>query len=114
MAKEYRPRRQSTRWLDADCPPGVLATYDDPRTQDRYWVFYADCIESMFGPYVSYRAMCSAPCHPLGFAQWGYFLAHELADYRRENKRHACKWSSLPEDVKRLVWSDLQAEEVAA
>lgn len=38
----YTPRRQSSRWLDGDCPPHVLAIYDHPAFADRFTVFYRD------------------------------------------------------------------------
>ena len=37
---DYRPRRASKRWLDADCPDGVLAIFDIPNICDQYTVFY--------------------------------------------------------------------------
>jgi hypothetical protein len=37
--REYTPRRASRRWLDADCPPGVLAIFDHPNEFERYTVF---------------------------------------------------------------------------
>lgn len=38
----YRPRRCSSRWLDADCPKGVLCIMDHPAFADRYTIFYAE------------------------------------------------------------------------
>ena len=97
------PRRCSKRWLDGDCPKGVLAILDDPRTIDRYTVIYADVFEG----HVSYVAMNAAPFHPQGFGQHGEMTTWQAARYRYANKHRYAKWSSLPEDCKKLVRQDL-------
>jgi len=101
-------RRQTKRWLDGDCPKGVLAIFDDPRTCDRYTVFYVEPVTDD-GEYFSYVGMSGAPFHPQGFGQHGELRAHEVRMYRYQNKRYAARWSDLPEDCKRLVRQDLAA-----
>jgi len=106
-----RPRRASKRWLDADCPDGVLAIFDIPNTCDRYTVFYREIYggEGRNG-YMRGRGMSAYP-----FLQ-GIGISFELrpyqvADYRYHNSHHACKWSDLPEDVKYCVRQDLSPKQ---
>ena len=99
----YKPRRASRRWLDSDCPKGVLAIFDDPRTIDRYTVFYCDVERDC----ITYVGMNAAPFHPQGFGQHGELSTAQTARYRYENSHRACRWSDLPEDCKRLVRQDL-------
>jgi hypothetical protein len=110
MAKEYTPRRASKRWLDGDCPAGVLAIFDHPNAYDRYTVFYKDpvCGSKYSDMHIGYRGMSENPFHPLGFGQAGEMEAHQVADYRYHNKHRAAKWSSLPEAVKKCVRRDLE------
>lgn len=105
--RKYTPRRASKRWLDGDCPAGVLAIFDHPNTFDRYTVIYRDVIESHRGPILTYVGASEHPFHPQGFGQHGEMEAHEAATFRYANNRHACKWSDLPPDVQRLVRRDL-------
>jgi hypothetical protein len=103
-----RPRRCSARWLDADCPKGVLAILDNPNFGDRYTVFYAE----PYGEDNSYlwgRAMSAHPFHPQGIGLTLEQRTWEVAAYRYRNKHRYAKWSSLPEDCKRLVRQDLAA-----
>jgi hypothetical protein len=104
----YRPRRMPKRFLDADCPQGVLAILDDPRAIDRYTVIYAEPVTDD-GRTFQYVAMNAAPFHPQGFGQHGEMDASSLARYRYENSRFYAKWSDLPEDCKRLIRQDLAA-----
>jgi len=97
-------RRASKRWLNADCPKGVLAIFDDGgKSIDRYTVFYADISDGV----VTYVAMNAAPFHPQGFGQHGELSPYQVAAYRRTNYRRSCCWSDLPDDCKRLVRQDL-------
>lgn len=100
-------RRQTKRWLDGDCPKGVLAIYDDPRTIDRYTVFY---VEPVIDDVLCYVAMNAAPFHPQGFGQHGELHRSDVAHYRYANAHHAARWSDLPEDCKRLVRQDLTSQ----
>ena len=100
-------RRQSKRWLDTDCPKGVLAIYDDPRTIDRYTVFY---VEPVIDDVLCYVAMNAAPFHPQGFGQHGELRRHEVASFRYRERNRACRWSDLPADCKRLVLQDLTSQ----
>lgn len=107
--RNYTPRRASKRWLDSDCPKGVLAIFDDPRTIDRYTVIYAETILDGRDIWLGYVGMNAAPFHPQGFGQHGEMRAHEAARYRYENSHRAARWSDLPPDCKRLVRQDLAA-----
>lgn len=106
----YTPRRQNARWLDSDCPRGVLAIYDDSRTFDRFTVFYATPIVA--GDYaktvIGYRGMSESPCAPNGFGMYGEMSAYEAANYRYANRNRACKWSDLPLAVQELVRRDCE------
>ena len=99
-----KPRRCSSRWLDGDCPKGVLAIFDDPRTCARYTVFYS---EPIVDDVLCYIGMNAFPFHPQGFGQHGEMRAYEVANYRYHNKHRYCRWSDLPEDCKRAVRQDL-------
>ena len=107
--RNYSPRRQSKRWLDADCPADVLAIFDDPRTVDRFTIFYRDpiCGDTYANMYLGYVGASEYPFHPQGFGQHGEMQAHEVAQYRYANGHRKAKWSSLPDDVKQLVRQDL-------
>jgi hypothetical protein len=107
----YTPRRQSKKFLDGDCPQGVLAIYDNGGASfDRYTVFYREPVAgTSFGDmWLSYRAMSEHPFSPQGFGIAGEIRAHELAAYRARVYRHSASWTSLPDDVKRAVRADLQ------
>lgn len=108
MRRNYKPRRQSKRWLDSDCPAGVLAIFDHPQFGDRYTVFYAEPIagNTYADMWLGYRAMSETPASAQGIGIYGEMRAHELAAYRFANGHRKAKWSSLPEDVKRLVRRD--------
>lgn len=99
-----KPRRASKRWLDGDCPKGVLAIFDHPKFIDRYTVFYADVEHGC----ISYVGMNAAPFHPQGFGQHGEMKTREAALYRYRNKHRYMRWSDLPEDCKRCVKQDLE------
>lgn len=112
----YTPRRQSKRWLDGDCPRGVLAIYDNgglerPRrgTFDRYTIFYVptEQLEDR-GGWIQYLGASEHPYDAQGFGQHGELPAYQVAEYRYRFAHHAAKWSSLPPDVKRSVRGDLE------
>jgi hypothetical protein len=98
-----KPRKCSKRWLDGDCPAGVLAVFDHPKTIDRYTVIYA----GVENGHMSYVAMNATPFHPQGFGQHGEMETHEVASYRYHNKHRYARWSDLPADCKQLVKRDL-------
>ena len=107
--KTYTPRRCSTRWLDADCPDGVLCIFDHPDCGDRYTVFYRapESGSTYADMWLGYRAMSANPFHPQGIGLYGGMEAHQVASYRYAQKHRYTKWSSLPEDVQRCVRQDL-------
>lgn len=105
----YRPRRQSARWLDGDCPAGVLAIYDaGPSFGDRYTVFYVppEPLEDRGGP-VEYLGASAHPFDPQGVGQHGELPAYIVAEYRYRVAHQAARWSDLPPDVQRIVRRDL-------
>jgi hypothetical protein len=110
MRRKYTPRRQSARWLDSDCPKGVLAILDAGKTiNDRWTVIYAEPVVS--GDYhetiLGYRGMCSRPFSPCGVGMYGEFSAYDAA--RLRYRQRSAKWSDLPEDCKRCVRQDLES-----
>lgn len=111
--RAYTPRRQNKRWLDDDCPAGVLAIYDNKgQTFDRYTIFYVpiEPLEDRRG-WIQYLGASEHPSSPQGFGQHGELQAYEVAAYRYRWSHQACTWSSLPEDVKRSVRGDLELME---
>ena len=105
----YTPRRQSKRWLHADCPPGVLAIYDNKDCGDRYTIFYRDPVAGtrFADMWLSYRAADSTPFHPQGIGLYCEMEAYQVSAFRYRNRHHAAKWSDLPADVQKLVRQDL-------
>lgn len=102
-----RPRRAHARWLDADCPAGVLAIFDaGDKTLDRYTVLY---VPEPGSEWVDYLAASEQPYSPQGFGQHGQLRLHEARAYRYRaaGARESAKWSTLPDDVKRAVREDL-------
>jgi hypothetical protein len=112
MSRTYRPRRQSKRWLDGDCPDGVLAIYDNKQYGDRYTVIYREpVVGTTYADMVlGYRGMSENPFHPQGVGLYGELQAHEAAGFRYRNRNHACKWTDLPEKVRQCVMQDLAEE----
>lgn len=109
MSRSYKPRRASDRWLDGDCPPGVLAILDHPDCFDRYTVFYVEPVvgTTYADMWLGYRAMSTDPTHPQGFGIYCEMEAHEVAECRYRSKHRYATWSSLPDAVKAVVRSDL-------
>ena len=107
---KYSPRRQSARWLDGDCPSGVLAIYDHPKYGDRYTVFYASLTSgsTYADMWIGYRSMSENPCHPQGIGLFGEMNAQQTANFRYINRHRACNWSDLPQAVKDVVIADLK------
>jgi hypothetical protein len=107
--RNYKPRRQSARWLNEDCPKGVLAIYDHPAYAERYTVFYTDpiCGTSYADTIIGFRGMSVNPSHPQGIGLFGEMGAHETAQFRYASRNRAARWSDLPEAVKACVRRDL-------
>lgn len=40
--KAYKPKCTNKRWLDEDCPKGVLDIFGHPKFYDRYTVLYSE------------------------------------------------------------------------
>ncbi len=106
MNRAYTPRRQSKRWLDQDCPEGVLAIFDHKGYGDRFAIFYRHVQDD----WIDYRAASVDPFHPCGIGLYCQMRTWEARDYRYANRHRAAKWSSLPDDVKRLVRQDLEVQ----
>lgn len=104
-----RPRRCSKRWLDGDCPDGVLAIIDagpnDP-APERYDVIYAE-VQSYEG-YGQWLNGFSLSEH--GHGSHFELKTHEAAAYRYRMKHRYAKWTSLPEAVRAAVRRDLEEE----
>jgi hypothetical protein len=110
MTKNYSPRRQTARWLDGDCPQGVLCILDaGPSVNDRWTVVYADPVRagSFAQTVLGYRGMCDTPFAPHGVGMYGELDAYQVAALRR--RQRSAKWSALPEDCKRAVRNDLES-----
>ena len=106
----YKPRRASSRWLDLDCPPEVLAIKDSgPKVADRYTVIYAppSAGTTYADMVLGYRGMSESPCHPQGVGMWGEFSAHECAAFRYRTRSIA--WSKLPYQVRDCVRRDCES-----
>jgi hypothetical protein len=108
---KYSPRRQSARWLDEDCPRGVLAIYDHPKELDRYTVFFAEPITGD-----TYATMWLGYLSITEYGAWyhGEMEAYQAAAYRYRVRNYAAKWSSLPDAVKAAVRQDLAAAQESA
>lgn len=113
MSRSYTPRRQSKRWLDGDCPDGVLAIYDSKNSGERYTIFYRVPLAGTdyASTVLEYVGCSGAPFHPQGVGMHGEMGAWEVASYRYRCKHQAATWSSLPDDVKKLVRQDLKGDE---
>lgn len=116
MAKNraYKPRRCSERWLDGDCPAGVLAIFDNPNFTDRYLVLYSEPYgdpKDPRGPYLWGRGMSANPTHPQGVGMSVELTVHAARAYRYREKHRYAKWSNLPESVRACVRNDLQKED---
>lgn len=108
--RAYTPRRQNKRWLDGDCPAGVLAIYDNRgKSFDRYTIYYVptEPLEDRGGP-IMYLAASTNPFDAQGFGIHDDMPAYQVAEYRYRAAHDAAKWSELPEDVKRAVRQDLK------
>lgn len=95
----YKPRRCSTRWLDGDCPKGVLAILDHPDSIDRYTIIFADVSEYAGEKWMGYLATNES----LSFSGFEQMRAHEVAAYRYRNKHRYIRWTDLPEPVRQEV-----------
>lgn len=103
-----KPKRALKRWLDADCPAGVLAIFDNGgKTFDRFTVLYVPDAESK--DWVNFLGASAHPYDPQGFGQHGEMRSSDVAAYRytAAGARQSSAWSTLPEDVKRAVRQDL-------
>lgn len=103
--RPYRPRRASARWLDGDCPPGVLAIFDHPHEHERYTIFYAQVDHDAHGdPWIGYLG---SAVDPQGCSGHGQMEAWKVRQYRYRNHHRCATWSSLPDAVKDIVRRDL-------
>ena len=109
--RDYTPRKCSRRWLDGDCPSGILAIFDNKgATCDRYTVVYSEPLSGTTPAdmWLGYRAMSENPSSPLGVGLWGEFTAYAAAQYRYHYKHQYAKWTSLPQSVQECVKRDLE------
>lgn len=105
----YTPRRCSKRWLDGDCPDGVLAILDNRgKTIDRYTVIYREVTTDERGRHwIGLRDMSADPYSPVGYGVYNDYEAHVIAQWRYKNAHHYARWTDLPEPVQRCVRQDL-------
>lgn len=101
----YKPRRCSARWLDADCPPEILAIIDTKHAPERYDVIYAEPFgtDDSRGPWLGFYCL-----NEYGVGYHGEMLAHQIAAYRYRMKHRYVTWSSLPDAVKKSVRLDIE------
>jgi|694.fasta_scaffold49906_12 hypothetical protein len=92
-------RRCSKRWLDEDCPEGVVAIIDNPAFTDRYTIIYNYVNDG----HVTYLGTNSSG----SFSGHGFMQTHEVSAYRYREKNRYIRWSDLPDTVKAMVRSDL-------
>lgn len=100
-------RRANKRWLDGDCPAGVLAIFDNGgKTFDRYTVLY---VPAPGTEWIGYRGMSSNPYDPQGFGIWGEMTVWDARAYRyaATSAHESARWSDLPAAVQRSVRADL-------
>lgn len=100
MARDYKPRRCSKRWLDGDCPPEVLAIIDaGPNDIDRYDVFFT----SVYDGWIGFMSLTESGdyCH-------GELPSHEVSAYRYRMAKRYCRWTDLPLAVKSAVLNDIR------
>lgn len=105
---EYTPRRCGKRWLDGDCPRGVLAIIDagpnDP-APERYDVIYAEVQRNGRDNWLNGFSLSES-----GAGSHFELKAHEVAAYRYRMKRRYAKWSDLPGAVQAAVRRDLEVD----
>lgn len=101
----YKPRRCSARWLDADCPRGVLAImdYGPNEPAERYDVFYAEPITDDSWSWMQFISLDAD-----GRYSHGEMEAYKLAEYRYRRKHRYTRWSDLPAKVQAVVRKDLE------
>jgi hypothetical protein len=95
------------KYLDGDCPNGILCIFDHPKEGDRYTVIYKEVHEHNGNFYMMGRGMSENPTHPQGIGQSFEMDVHQVRSYRDRNKRYYAKWTSLPDKVKACVMRDL-------
>lgn len=104
----YRPRPQARRYRDGDCPACVLALYDNGGVSaDRYTVIYRGVITAPDGSkWLGLRAMNSQPQHPQGIGLYAEYRVHEITAFRERSRRHAIRWTYLPQAVRDCITAD--------
>jgi hypothetical protein len=104
----YSPRRQNKHWLDGDVPREVLAIYRDKREPcEPYTIIYAELQRPEEGRRSS---LVYIGLTENGSYSHGEMPAYQMAEYRYRNAHRACKWTDLPEAVRKAVMGDLSEE----
>ena len=104
----YAPRRQNKRWLDGDVPREILAIYRDKREPcEPYTIFYAELQGSGVGQRDS---LVYIGLSETGRYSHGEMPAYQVTEYRFRNAHRACKWTDLPEAVRKAVKRDIAEE----
>lgn len=109
MRTQRHVKRCPKRFLEG-APDHVADIFDDPRTADRYTVFYRELQQGSRGPWLVYRSMSAYPFHPQGIGMFGEMELWQLSAYRHENRRFRVRWADLPPDVQRCVIQDGRAK----
>ena len=93
-------RRCSKKWLDGDCPDGVLAIFDHGNYLDKYTIIYREPIAEGIAWYLATDANGWYSGH-------GEMAVHLVAEYRYRQKHRYARWTDLPAAVQRMVIADL-------
>lgn len=102
----YTPRRCSKRWLDGDCPAGVLAILDDPDCIDRYTILFTEVSEYDGELWMHYLGTSPS----MNYSGYGEMRAHHVAAYRDLCKGQYIRWTDLPENIREHVRNFLSVE----
>jgi hypothetical protein len=87
----------------------VLAIYKDKREpSEPYTIIYAELQGTGEGLRDS---LVYIGLSEDGSYAHGEFFAYEVAEYRYRNAHRACKWTDLPEAVRKAVVNDIKEEE---
>lgn len=98
MAKEYKPKRASQRWLEG-APEYVRSCFDSGgKYSERYTVTFCGSLwEPSMGRKVQMLGMSAYPSHPQGISLWGEVDANWGPSHQK------VRWLDLPESIRNHV-----------
>lgn len=106
--RDYTPRRCGKRWLDGDCPTGVLAIVDHGAKElERFDVVYTETFTDGRDTWMNLFCL-----NERGSGYHTEMKAHEVAAYRYRMKHRYARWSDLPAAVQQAVRLDLATAEM--